>query len=108
MTTDKTVNDIYVDGAYAYLSTGFGIVKINVANGNISDTYQLGFKVNYSYIKDGYLYAASMANGMYRAPLTANLLDPNQWTRSGNYKWRKKTMDEELLNIVKTLATADS
>ena len=104
MTTDKTVNDIYVDGAYAYLSTGFGIVKINVANGNISDTYQLGFKVNYSYIKDGYLYAASMANGMYRAPLTANLLDPNQWTRSGNYKWRKKTMDEELLNIVKTLA----
>ena len=104
MTTDKTVNDIYVDGAYAYLSTGFGIVKINVANGNISDTYQLGFKVNYSYIKDGYLYAASMANGMYRAPLTANLLDPNQWTRSGNYVWRKKTMDEELLNIVKTLA----
>ena len=104
MTTDKTVNDIYVDGAYAYLSTGFGIVKINVANGNISDTYQLGFKVNYSYIKDGYLYAASMANGMYRAPLTANLLDPNQWTRSGNYKWRKKTMDEELLNIGKTLA----
>lgn len=103
MTTDKTVNDIYVDGAYAYLSTGFGIVKINVANGNISDTYQLGFKVNYSYIKDGYLYAASMANGMYRAPLTANLLDPNQWTRSGNYVWRKKTMDEELLNIVKTL-----
>lgn len=103
MTTDKTVNDIYVDGAYAYLSTGFGIVKINVANGEISDTYQLGFKVNYSYIKDGYLYAASMANGMYRAPLTANLLDPNQWTRSGNYVWRKKTMDEELLNIVKTL-----
>lgn len=103
MTTDKTVNDIYVDGAYAYLSTGFGIVKINVANGEISDTYQLGFKVNYSYVKDGYLYAASMANGMYRAPLTANLLDPNQWTRSGNYVWRKKTMDEELLNIVKTL-----
>lgn len=103
MTTDKTVNDIYVDGAYAYLSTGFGIVKINVANGEISDTYQLGFKVNYSYVKDGYLYAASMTNGMYRAPLTANLLDPNQWTRSGNYVWRKKTMDEELLNIVKTL-----
>lgn len=103
MTTDKTVYDIYVDGAYAYLSTGFGIVKINVANGDVSDTYQLGFKVNYCYIKDGYLYAASMTNGMYRAPLTANLLDPNQWTRSGNYVWRKKTMDEELLNIVKTL-----
>ncbi len=104
MTYDKTVYDICIDGPYAYLSTGFGIVKVNVANGEIADTYQLGFKVNYSYVKDGFLYAASQAQGMYRAPLTANLLDPNQWTRTGSYVWRKKTLDEDLLATVKTLS----
>ena len=104
MTVDKTVYDISIDGPCAYLSTGFGIVKLNVANGEIADTYQLGFKVNYSYVKDGFLYAASQAKGMYRAPLTANLLDPNQWSRTGNYVWRSKTLDPDLLALVKTLS----
>ncbi|MBQ2494959.1 MAG: hypothetical protein II521_02465, partial [Prevotella sp.] len=29
MTGDKTINDIYINDRYAYLSTGFGIIKIN-------------------------------------------------------------------------------
>ncbi len=103
MTADKTVYDICIDGAYAYLSTGFGIVKLNVANGEIADTYQLGFKVNYSYVKDGYIYAASQTKGIYRALLTDNLLDPNKWTRYGNYVKHQKSMDEALLAMVKTL-----
>lgn len=104
MTVDKTIYDICIDGTYAYLSTGFGIVKLNVANGEISDTYQLSFKVNYSYVKDGYLYAASQTKGIYRAPLTANLLDTNQWTHYGNYVKQQKSMDETLLATVKTLS----
>lgn len=103
MTADKTVYDICIDGAYAYLSTGFGIVKLNVANGEIADTYQLGFKVNYSYVKDGYIYAASQTKGIYRALLTDNLLDPNKWTRYGNYVKQQKSMNETLLAMVKTL-----
>lgn len=104
MTADKTVNDICISGGYAYLATGFGIVKLNVADGEISDTYQLGFNVNYCYLSDGYLYAASKAKGLYRAPLTANLLDPNEWTRYGNYTARQKTIDDDLLATVKTLS----
>lgn len=104
MTADKTVNDICISGAYAYLATGFGIMKLNVADGEISDTYQLGFNVNYCYLSDGYLYAASKAKGLYRAPLTANLLDPSQWTRCANYTPRQKTIDADLLATVKTLA----
>ena len=104
MTVDKTVYDISIDGPYAYLSTGFGIVKLNVANGEIADTYQLGFKVNYSYVADGFLYAASQAQGTYRAPLTANLLDPNQWKRTGSYVRRTTSLDEDLLTMVKTLS----
>lgn len=104
MTADKTIYDICIDGPYAYLSTGFGIVKLNVAKGEIADTYQLGFKVYYTYVKDGYLYAANREKGIYRAPLTANLLDPNQWKRFSNFAWKNKTTDSDLLNLVKTLA----
>ena len=50
--TDKTVNNMYVNGQYAYLSTVFGIIKINVSKAEISDTYNLGFNVNYCYIEN--------------------------------------------------------
>lgn len=39
MTGDKTVNSIRIDGVYAYLLCGFGIVKLNVQRAEISDTY---------------------------------------------------------------------
>ena len=100
---DKTVNGIDMSGAYCYLSTGFGLVKLNVAKAEISDSYNLSFPVNYSYIESGYIYAASQSNGLYRAPLTANLLDKNNWTQVGGYVARPKTMDANLLNQAKTL-----
>ena len=31
-TEDKTINDIYIDGVYAYLATAFGVMKINLRN----------------------------------------------------------------------------
>ena len=74
---DKTVNGIDMSGVYCYLSTGFGLVKLNVAKAEISDSYNLSFPVNYSYIEGGYIYAASQSNGLYRAALSANLLDRN-------------------------------
>ena len=77
ITLDKNINDIYQSLGYAYLSTGFGIVKLNVANAEISDTYNLGFKVDYSYLDSEYIYAASSVNGIYRALATSNLLDKN-------------------------------
>ena len=39
MTGDKTVSSIRIDGVYAYLICGFGIVKLNVQRAEISDTY---------------------------------------------------------------------
>ena len=104
LTADKTVYNIDMNGAYCYLSTGFGLVKLNVAKAEISDSYNLSFPVNYSYIDGSYIYAASQSNGLYRAPLTANLLDKNNWTRVGGYVERPKTMDANLLNQAKTLS----
>ena len=39
MTDDKTVYKISIDGIYAYLHCGFGIVKVNLQKAEISDTY---------------------------------------------------------------------
>lgn len=104
MFTDKTIYAIDIAGAYAYLSTGFGVVKLNVSRAEVCDTYQLGFRVDYSYVENGYLYAASSTDGLYRCQLTANLLDKANWTRVGDYAARPKTMDASLLALVKTLS----
>ncbi len=103
MTVDKSVNSVDISGSYAYLSTGFGIVKLNVSNGSFADTYQLGFRVDYSYTDNNYIYAASSTNGLYRASLTSNLLNPNEWTRIGDYVSRPKTMDATLLATVNNI-----
>ena len=100
---DKTVNGIDMSGVYCYLSTGFGLVKLNVAKAEISDSYNLSFPVNYSYIEGGYIYAASQSNGLYRATLSANLLDRNNWTNVGTYVERPRTADAALLAQAKTL-----
>jgi hypothetical protein len=39
MTEDKTVDSISIEGIYAYLHCGFGIVKVNLQRAEISDTY---------------------------------------------------------------------
>ena len=104
LAVDKTVNSIDMSGAYCYLSTGFGLVKLNVSKAEITDSYNLAFPVNYSYIEGNYIYAASQNNGLYRALLTANLLDRSNWTQVGNYVARSHTMDADLLAQAKRLS----
>ena len=85
MTADKSVNNIYVKGIYAYMSLPFGIMKINTQNGSIQDTYQLGISVDYCYINKDKIYAESEKSGKYSALLSSNLLDKNNWKREGDY-----------------------
>ena len=40
ITGDKSVSSIRIDGVYAYLVCGFGIVKLNVQRAEIADTYR--------------------------------------------------------------------
>jgi hypothetical protein len=39
---NKTINDIYFVGQYAYLSCGFGIVVLDLAKEEVHDTYYIG------------------------------------------------------------------
>ena len=103
MTANKKINNLYIEGQYCYVSTGFGILKINVSKAEISDTYNLGFNVNYTYIEGNYIYASSNTNGLFRALLSDNLLDRNNWQWVGNYVAQNKTIAPELLEKVKAL-----
>ena len=53
MTEDKTVYSVYIQDHFAYLCTGFGIIKLNVRDAEIADTYLIGFRTDYCYIADG-------------------------------------------------------
>ena len=79
VTGDKIINDIYISGQYAYLATGFGILKLDVAKAEISDTYTLGKSITAVAISNGTIYAKT-AQGVYSASLNVNLIDPNNWT----------------------------
>ena len=76
------------------------VTKLDVKRGIIVDTYQLGFGINYTYTKDGYLYAASKTNGLYRGKQTDNLLDINNWQRIGDYA----ELNENRTNVEDTQA----
>lgn len=86
MTDNKQINHINISGANVYLSLSFGIIKLDTKEGKILDTYKLGFNVNYSYIEDNCLYAASKEAGLYKGKLTGNLLNSKEWTKIGSYK----------------------
>lgn len=86
MTDNKQINHINISGANVYLSLSFGIIKLDTKEGKILDAYKLGFNVNYSYIEDNCLYAASKEAGLYKGVLKNNLLENNNWEKAGNFK----------------------
>ena len=105
MTEDKTVYHIHMNGSYAFLSTGFGVMQINVARAEITNTYNLGFRVDYSYTDGEWLYAASSTAGLYRGSMKTNLLDKANWQRVGDFTPRpedKTTVIDERNNLTWT------
>ena len=82
ITGGKTIYSITINGQYAYLACEFGIIKINVKDAEISETYQLGFPVNAVSLDKTNIYANSSTKGIWTAALTSNLIDPANWTPS--------------------------
>ena len=85
MTEDKTVNNIYINGKYAYLSCGFGIIKVNVADAEIAETYNLGYNVTAVGISNDMIYARLSDSSVISASMNTNLIDPNNWTTTSDY-----------------------
>lgn len=78
MTEDKTLNNIYINNEYAYLSTNFGIVIVNLKKKEITNTYNLKKKVHNVILVNNTIYAATN-EGIYTGKLTDNLLDNKNW-----------------------------
>lgn len=75
---DKAVNEIYFNGDFAYLSTQFGILALNLKKEEITDTYRLNTAIYSVCIKDNTIYA-STGKGILSASTQVNLLDYNNW-----------------------------
>lgn len=81
---DKSIYDVFFYGGDAFLSTGFGIVVINLEKDEIRDTYFIGnngdaLKVNQVTIDGTYIYAATdqgVRRGLLDDPF---LIDFNAW-----------------------------
>lgn len=84
LSVNKTINQITIDGDFAYLSTEFGIVVINLKKKEIANTYIIGpdatkIPIYGIAIDQEYIYALSIEY-IYKAKKEgSNLLDYNYW-----------------------------
>lgn len=76
---NKTINNIYMYKEFAYLSTDFGIIVLNMDKKEIKDTYKLNKKIYSVALNNNYIYASTSKDLIY-ASLDSNLLDYNVWT----------------------------
>jgi ligand-binding sensor domain-containing protein len=83
ITGDKSVKHIFCDSNMVYFSTDFGLVNFDMELEEFGfTTFTPNVKVNAS-ARIGNSLFMSTVNGIYAAPLTVNLLDFNNWSRSG-------------------------
>jgi len=75
---NKEIYSVYLYNEYAYISTGFGIMVVNMNKKEIAETYNLSLQTTSCCILDNYLYA-STENGVIYGSLNDNLLDSNVW-----------------------------
>ena len=85
---DKQINSVLVHDEYAYLSTAFGIVVVNMAKKEIKDTYKLSLNITSCAIQNGNIDAsttnkAEVSSGIIYASLKENLLDKANWKPYG-------------------------
>lgn len=79
MTVDKTVNHIYMHQHFAFLSTGFGIMKLNMKKNEVADSYILNKNITATGISGDSIYAKTADGTIITAALADNLIDPNKW-----------------------------
>ena len=84
MTGDKSINNISFSENEAFISTGFGIVVINIDKKEIKDTYLIGeegnaIAVNDIAIHNQFIYAATNTGLRVAERNGTNLLDYNNW-----------------------------
>lgn len=85
----KNINNITIEGDKAYLSCGFGIVKLNLTKQEIAETWFIGPDASaieiFDLTFDQHFYWAATEAGIFRAEKTSpNLQDYAAWERMDN------------------------
>lgn len=80
---DKSINHINIHNGYAYLSTGFGLLKYDVSNEEFVATYLIGENESYVFVNASFVYQdtiyCSSNDGLFYASLSAELEDYRSW-----------------------------
>lgn len=88
--SSKNINGIYTNNGFAYISTDFGIVVLDIENEEIDNTYVIGstgdqVKVTDCTIVQDTIFALT-AQGLKKASISSgNLLDYSQWNHAVPY-----------------------
>lgn len=84
LNTSKTINGIRVEGSKAYLCTNAGLLILDVAKREISDTYYLHFASSYTKVYDMTVWADTLIvateSGLYWGKTSSNLQDAAYWS----------------------------
>lgn len=83
--SNKTINSLDITGSTAYLSTGFGIVELDLHKKEFKNTYTFNKDVYCTQPFNGYIYT-STNEGIFRGKLGDNLLDNSKWSKLNDYK----------------------
>ncbi len=82
LTGSKAVNAIYVTGTTAYLACDFGVVKIDVASAEISESYMLDMVVVGITTANGNIFIKTQNNEVWTADMKQNLIDKSAWHKA--------------------------
>lgn len=83
LTGDKTIYGLRVIGSEAFLSTGVGLIVLNIAKREFAENYYLGFSSSYTKCMDATVWSDSImvatADGLYTGHRSDNLQDVSYW-----------------------------
>jgi len=83
LTGDKTIYGLRVIGSDAFLSTGVGLIVLDIAKKEYAENYYLGFSSTYTKCMDATVWADSImvatVNGLYSGRRSDNLQDVSFW-----------------------------
>ena len=79
MNVDKTINNVVINGKYAYLCTAFGLVQIDMDRALVMETFNFAKNVTNCAFSGNMIYAQT-TSGVYQGDTGANLLNAANWT----------------------------
>ena len=83
LTGDKTIHGLRIIGNEAFLSTGVGLIVLDVAKKEYAENFYLGFSSSYTACSDACLWGDSLmvatSNGLYTGCRLDNLQDVSFW-----------------------------